>query len=50
MHPIMADADMEIFIKENSALNLDNEKLIKLVKQKKTEVELWKSKYENQMG
>jgi regulator of replication initiation timing len=48
-HP-PADVSIETFIRENSALHLENEKLVKLVKQKKTEVELWKSKYENQMG
>jgi regulator of replication initiation timing len=40
---------MDSFVKENSSLHLDNEKLVKLVKQKKTEADLWKSKYKTQM-
>ena len=49
-HFISAGATVDVLIRENSALHLDNEKLNKLLKQKKTESELWKSKYENQMG
>lgn len=46
---IISDNKMDSFIKENSSLVLENEKLLKLAKQKKTESELWKSKYESQM-
>ncbi|CAD8123175.1 unnamed protein product [Paramecium sonneborni] len=43
------DANVESYIKENNMLQTENEKLIKLSRQRKTDADLWKSKYENQL-
>lgn len=45
----VGDNRLESFVRENSSLHLENEKLAKVVKQRKTEADLWKQKYENQM-
>lgn len=46
---ITSDHNVEAFLKENGMLQNENEKLIKLSRQRKTDADLWKSKYENQM-
>ncbi|CAD8075723.1 unnamed protein product [Paramecium primaurelia] len=43
------DSNVESYIKENNMLQTENEKLIKLSRQRKTDADLWKSKYENQL-
>ncbi|CAD8110543.1 unnamed protein product [Paramecium primaurelia] len=43
------DTNVESYIKENNMLQTENEKLIKLSRQRKTDADLWKSKYENQL-
>lgn len=47
---LAASQTVEGLIRENSALHLECEKLGKALKQRKTEAELWKSKYEAQMA
>jgi regulator of replication initiation timing len=44
---VLTDNKMESFIRDNSSLQIENEKLLKLAKQKRTESDLWKSKYDN---
>jgi regulator of replication initiation timing len=46
---MMCDSRADSFLRENSSLHLDVDKLTKIAKQKKTEADLWKSKYETQM-
>lgn len=46
---VVGDSKIDSFIRENSTLHLDNEKLAKIAHQRKTEAELWKQKYENQV-